>query len=438
MTDTSHLNGGAVAETAPATVVPLSTVAPPSTVAPSNEANTGTTTDNTSEAAAKVTPWEVVGKVDYAKLIEQFGSRAISPELVERFEKLTGKRAHVFLRRGIFFSHRDLSTLLDRYEKGEKFYLYTGRGPSSGALHLGHLVPFIFTAYLQDAFQVPCVIQLTDDEKYLFAKPRKDGKKALPLSEYVKLGRQNTRDIIAIGFDVNRTFIFANSGYIGHLYSNVLRIQKLTTYNQARAIFGFTDSDNIGKHGFPAVQAAPSFSSSFPHIFGTKSNVRCLIPCAIDQDPYFRLTRDAAVRMKLHKPALIHSKFFPALQGEGTKMSSSLTESAIFLSDTDKQIRTKINKYAFSGGRATIEEHRELGGDCEVDVSFKYLSFFLDDDEELERIRIAYASGEMLTGELKKILIALLQRLVQSHREKVATVSEEVLDKFFEIRKLSF
>jgi hypothetical protein len=40
------------------------------------------------------------------------------------------QRAHRFLRRGVFFSHRDLNLLLDMYERGEKFYLYTGRGPS--------------------------------------------------------------------------------------------------------------------------------------------------------------------------------------------------------------------------------------------------------------------------------------------------------------------
>jgi tryptophanyl-tRNA synthetase len=83
-------------------------------------------------------------------------------------ERLTGKVPHRFLRRGIFFSHRDLEHLLDLYEKGKKFYLYTGRGPSSEALHLGHLIPFQFTKWLQDTFDCPLVIQLTDDEKFLF------------------------------------------------------------------------------------------------------------------------------------------------------------------------------------------------------------------------------------------------------------------------------
>ena len=138
-------------------------------------------------------------------------------------------------------------------------------------------------------------------------------------------------------------------------------------------IFGFDESCSIGKIGFPAIQAAPSFSSTFPFIFDGKTNVPCLIPCAIDQDPYFRMTRDVAPRLGFLKPALIHSTFFPALQGAKSKMSSSDANSSIFLSDTPNQIKTKINKYAFSGGRENVAEHREKGGDCEIDISFQYL-----------------------------------------------------------------
>ena len=47
----------------------------------------------------------------------------------------------------------------------------------------------------------------------------------------------------------------------------------------------------------------------------------------------------------------------------------------------------QIKKYAFSGGRATKQEHQKHGGDIEVDVSYQYLSFFLEDDAELERIK---------------------------------------------------
>lgn len=145
-------------------------------------------------------------------------------------------------------------------------------------------------------------------------------------------------------------------------------------------------SDNIGKVHFAAIQAAPSFSNSFPQIFGTVSNIPCLIPCAIDQDPYFRLTRDVAQKLRYVKPTLLHSKFFPALQGPQTKMSASDPNSSIFMTDKPSQIKNKINKHGFSGGRETEEEHRRLGGDTDVDVSYQYLTFFLDDDEELEKI----------------------------------------------------
>lgn len=100
---------------------------------------------------------------------------------------------------------------------------------------------------------------------------------------------------------------------------------------------------------YPAIQAAPSLSTSFPHIFGNKV-VPCLIPQGIDQDPYFRMTRDVCARIKMPKPCCIHSKFFPSILGFQTKMSTSDPNSAIFLTDTPKQIKDKINKHAFSGG----------------------------------------------------------------------------------------
>ena len=100
--------------------------------------------------------------------------------LLERFEKITGHKPHVLLRRGMFFAHRfyfiiqhfhfflrDLSMILDHKEKGKPFYLYTGRGPSSGSLHLGHLVPFIFTKWLQDVFDVPLIIQAVHPNRFV-------------------------------------------------------------------------------------------------------------------------------------------------------------------------------------------------------------------------------------------------------------------------------
>ena len=376
-----------------------------------------------------VTPWDVAGgadgKIDYAKLVTDFGCSTITPELIARVERVTGVRAHPFLRRGMFFAHRELDQILDAYERGEKFYLYTGRGPSSEALHLGHLIPFHFTRWLQEAFKVPLVIQLTDDEKFLW--------KSMTLEDARRLARENAKDIVACGFDPRRTFIFSDVNYMcTPFYLNTLKIAKCVTFNQARGIFGFTGESNIGQIGFPPTQAAPAFPDCFPHMFGSdKKSLRCLIPCAIDQDPYFRMTRDAAPRIGGHKPALVESRFFPALKGESGKMSASDPTSAIYVTDTPKQIKDKVNKYAFSGGRLTVEEHRERGGDLDVDISWKWLNFFEEDDAKLAEIGEAYASGRMLSGEIKQKLVECLVPMVAEHQARRARATDAVVDRFF-------
>ena len=83
--------------------------------------------------------------------------------------------------------------VLDDVEKGKPFFLYTGRGPSSDAMHMGHLIPFIFTKWLQETFDVPLVIQLTDDEKLLWKDMKKD--------ETKRLAMENAKDIIALGME---------------------------------------------------------------------------------------------------------------------------------------------------------------------------------------------------------------------------------------------
>lgn len=119
------------------------------------------------------------------------------------------------------------------------------------------------------------MIQLTDDEKFLW-------RECSTLDETNRLAHENAKDIIACGFDVAKTFIFCNSEYMSSaFYKNVCRIQKCVNLNQACKIFGFTEHDCIGKISFPAVQAAPCFSSTFPELF--PRDIPCFVPCAVDQ-----------------------------------------------------------------------------------------------------------------------------------------------------------
>lgn len=197
-------------------------------------------------------------------------------------------------------------------------------------------------------------------------------------------------------------------------------------------------------------QCVAAFATSYPEIWGDDPNadqrnkktaqIPCLIPCGIDQDPYFRLVRENSHRMRhpVPKPALIHSKFLTALQGAGGKMSSSNPNSAIFMSDTQKQIQKKINSHAFSGGQETLELHRELGGNPDIDVAYQYITYFEDDNEKLKTLYDSYKKGELLTGEMKKECIKHLQAYVKGFQERRAKVTDEVMQGFMKPRKLEW
>ena len=118
-------------------------------------------------------------------------------------------------------------------------------------------------------------------------------------------------------------------------------------------------------------------------------------------------------------------------------MSASDADSSIFLADTDKQIQKKIGN-AFSGGQDSRELHRQLGGRTEVDIPFQYLRFFLEDDDELERIRVAYEKGEMESGEMKKLCTKELQAYVVAFRERRKAITDELRDEFLRARNLEF
>lgn len=363
----------------------------------------------------KVTPWEVSGHIDYDKLIEQFGVKHLDAAVLGRLEKLTGE-LHYFLKRKIFFSHMYFDAILDDVEKKKKFYLYTGRAPS-GPVHLGHLVPWIFCKWLQDKLGTTLLFQIPDEEKFLF-------KEELTLEETKKWAYDNILDIIALGFDPKKTKIFLDTEYAGHMYKYACMVAKKTTFSTAKSLFGFSDSNNLGEIFYTTMQSVPAF---LPTIMEGKAT-QCLIPCAIDQDVHFRLTRDVAPKIGYPKPATILCRFLPSLM-EGGKMSSSLENTAIFTTDTPQQVKTKILKYAFSGGRGSVQEHREKGGVPEVDVSYQYLAYFLEDDKKLRQIYEDYKSGKMLTGELKEITIEVINKFLKRHQEKRERASKQ-LDKF--------
>ena len=347
-----------------------------------------------------VTPWHVEGDIDYDKLIKQFGTQKISNEILTKLQKITGED-HFMLRRGVFFSHRDLNLILNNYEKGDEFFLYTGRGPS-GHTHIGHLVPWVFAKWLQEKFNVNMYFQLTDDEKFF-------SKQNLSLEQTSNFALENALDFIALGFNPEKTKIIIDTKNIKTLYPIAAEVAKKINFSNTKAVFGFTNETNLGMIFYTSLQSAPCFIEDKP----------VLIPLGVDQDPHFRITRDVAQKINKVKPALIHNIMIPSLLGPGGKMSASDEKSTIYTTDSPEQVKKKINKYAFSGGQPDIDEHRKVGGDPDIDVSYQYLRIFFEpDDIKIKKIYDDYKSGKMLTGELKAILIEKINNFLSLHQEK--------------------
>ncbi|MGM0405174.1 MAG: tryptophan--tRNA ligase [Thermoplasmatota archaeon] len=361
-----------------------------------------------------VTPWEVEGNIDYEKLVEDFGTSKIDEELIERIRDAAGE-VHFMLRRKIFYSHRDFNWILDEHEKGHKFAIYTGRGPS-GNTHVGHLMPWIFAQWMQEKFGVELYFQLTDDEKFLFNFD-------LSLEDTHSFAIENALDIIALGFDPEKTHIIIDTDNIDTLYPIALRVAKRINFSNVKAVFGFDNSTNVGSIFYTAIQSAPCFIPS--ELEG--KNVPVVIPCGIDQDAHFRLTRDIAETLGYYKPALLHNKLAPSLDGTG-KMSASKPSTTIFTTDKPEDVRSKINE-AFTGGRVSAKEQREKGGNPDICAVQNYRYFiFQPDDDIVEDISDRCREGDILCGECKHLLMDTINYFLEAHQEKRELARDKIDD----------
>ncbi|MCD6510811.1 MAG: tryptophan--tRNA ligase [Thermoprotei archaeon] len=347
-------------------------------------------------------------KADYERLIREFGAEPITDEILSYF-----KDPHILLRRRFFYAHRSLREYLDLHAKGHEVAIVSGRGPSN-YMHLGHLMLFAFIFWLQKELKARVYIPLSDDEKYVFGKVK-------DLKEAYKYALDNALDILALGFQEGRTFLYIST-HTQKIYEYATLLSRYLTYNTVKATFGLSDSANAGTIFYAAVQAAhilmPTLEMGYP----------VLVPIGADQDPYMRLTRDVAERVGLFKPAAIYSIYVRGLTGE--PMSASRPETCIFTKDEPEVIRKKI-WMALTGGRASVKEQRELGGEPEKCVVFEWLSTYVfQDEKKIEEHYRACRSGEILCGDCKRLLAASLIKRLEEHRRKRKSLIDK-LERFF-------
>ncbi|HEV2166823.1 MAG TPA: tryptophan--tRNA ligase [Thermoplasmata archaeon] len=353
-----------------------------------------------------VTPYEVKGRIDYARLRELFGTQELSEELQTRLARLARGPLHPLLARGVYYSHRDLSNLLDEYERGNPFFVYSGRGPS-GPLHTAHLMQFELCRWFQERFGADMYVQITDDEK--------TWARGLPSEETGRWGRENLLDILAVGFDPKRTHVFFDTRSIRAMYPLAVEVAKRINFSTVKAVFGFRPSTNIGLIFYTALQTVPCFYPSW----ASGRSVPCLIPCGIDQDPHFRVTRDIAEGLGYPKPSILHSEMSIGLKGtQAISTTGAPEENAVFLNDPPKTVERKI-AHAFTGGRATVEEQRRLGATPEIcSVWSMWRTKFARDEAEFSELTQDCRSGALLCGECKARLIPRVDRFLAEHAER--------------------
>jgi tryptophanyl-tRNA synthetase len=369
------------------------------------------------EEGYEINAYSVEGKVDYSDTVKRFGISYIDEKLKARIQEDAGD-LHFMIRRGIYFAHRDMEWLLDQYEKGKKFYVYTGIAPSGG-MTIAHLIPFIMSQWLQEKFGAEVYIQIPDEEKFLVKKDPD-----LTLERTHSLAYEDALNIAALGFTPGKTKIFLNTEYATILYKQAVRVSKHITFSIIKDAFGFSSDSNIGMIFYTSMQAVPAFLKSIEE----GENVPCLIPLGIDQDVHFRVARNAIDKLGYYKPAIMHSTFLPSLKG-GPKMSSSDPQNTIYLDDSPDVVQKKVNQ-AITGQQSTAELQKKLGGDpdkCAVCQYNKYL--FEPDDKKLKEIFEGERKGTLLAGEHKKDLAAKINGFLENHRKNKERIRNK-LDSF--------
>jgi len=369
----------------------------------------------THDKDAIITPWEVKGKIDYDKVIREFG---ISPlkDLPREFAD------NVLFRRKVVFAQRDFSRVADAIRHKKPFVMMTGLMPT-GKMHIGHMILAQQFALYQ-SMGAKIYIAVADIEAYNARGQSLEDSRKTALEEYIP-------SYIALGLKPENCQIYFQSQRSGsakksnEYYGLQNILARYATFNEFKAVYG---EISPGKMISALLQASDMLH---PQLQEFEGQVPVIVPVGIDQDPHIRLARDISQRIKHPKFTQLCSTYHLFIPGlSGGKMSSSDPTSFIGLTDDAKTIKNKINKYAFSGGRTSIEEHRRHGGDPDIDISFQYLKMFFEpDDNKLSEIYNDYKSGKLLSGELKAILIEKLTAFLKDHQEK-REKAKAIIDRF--------
>jgi len=350
------------------------------------------------ESNKKLDPFGTTLVKDYERLYAEFGIQPFKPLLPQI------PNPSAAMRRGVIFGHRDFERILEAMRRNEEFAVMSGIKPT-GEFHLGTLMTAREIIYFQQQGAVAFYC-IADVEAY------EDN--GIPFEESEKIAINNVADILALGFDPKRGYIYRQSRE-NRVKDLAIMFGRGVTLATMKAIYG---ERHMGLYLSALIQAGDILMPQLEDFGGPKPTV---VPVGVDQDPHIRFTRDLAA--KFHSkygfipPSSTYHKLIKALDG-GYKMSKR-NPMSYFTLDEDPDVIAKKISYAFTGGQPTAEEQRKFGGNPDVCPIFDlYLFHFFEDDRDVIELYNDCKCGNILCGEDKARLIKIVTEFIKEHQRK--------------------
>lgn len=428
----------------------------------------------------KLDPWSSSDITDYSKLFEEFG---ISP-----FENVLPEIPcpHRYMRRKVIFGHRDYEQIAEAMRTGAPFSVMDGFMPS-GKVHLGHKMVMDQIVWHQE-MGASAFVGIADREAFSvrgfsWQKCREIGVEEYILSLialgfkpegliYFQSGCGSVKDLaFELGAKVNFSELSAIYGFSGetslsHMLSvatqaaDILQPQ-LEEFSGPKPVVVPVGPDQdphlrltrglAGKMNMFRVEEREDVKTGrkYLSVRGKTAQKEALqelkkrIPGKVklyeehidvleypDLAGLEKIVREVALEFEGYAfipPASTYHRFMSGLQGG--KMSSSIPESQIALTDDPKEGAKKV-KRAKTGGCVTLEEQKKLGGKPEECSVFELMLFhLLDDDKELLEIRQECVSGTRMCGSCKQLAAEKMHEFLKDHQEK-RELAREQLDEY--------
>ena len=349
----------------------------------------------------EIDPWGDKLVQENDSLFSEFGLQHFDDGLLAKVGP-----ASVNFRRKLVFAHRDFDKFVSAAEAGKPVAVMSGIKPS-GAFHLGSKMTAEEIIAIQKRFKAKAFYCIADLEAYA------DNGISLEVGE--KIAIDNVADLLALGLDEKNAFIYRQSR-CQNVSNLAFLASKKTTLATLEALYGH---QNLGLYFSVLTQAGDILQPQLKEFGGPKHVV---VPVGLDQDPHIRFTRDVAFKFREEfgfiPPAATFHKTMRSLSGE-TKMSKRDPLSMLTLSDDLELAKKKVAR-AFTGGRATAEEQKRLGGEIKKCVVFELMFYhFQPDDAVLSRMSSECVSGTNLCGECKKkYALDVVADYLKKHQEK--------------------